>query len=349
MIRTLFLTTALVGVVGHAASAVAQGVYINGVYTPAGGSITLPANGNVTLGTQPTLGSVYDAGAGAVTNAASDQYQVSPQGIVTTTAPVTGHGTTVTATPGFSQSYTVPADQNEIYNIVVPSAAPAAVTYAEPTYNTVAAPASSGWKARQIYVGARAGAVLARDTNFTVGPQGANPAVDIRNTYDDPGYTGSLVAGYGGKTAGGWGYRVELEGGYQTVEVESHRLRGVGTFRGSDANGDTNVLYGFINAYGDIPVAKRLAVTLGGGVGVGRVEFDDHGVSRAGTALDDTATAFGYHLDAGVSYQVTDAIAVEALYRYQSFIDANLRTENGNSEDIDVDSHNLLLGARVGF
>lgn len=343
MIRTLFLTTALAGVVGHAAIANAQGVYINGVYTPAGQSMTIPADGNFTVGAQPTLGTVYDAGA-----AAGGQYQVSPQGIVTTTAPTHSYGT-VNATPGFSQTYTVPTDQDSTYNIVVPSAAPA-TTYAEPAYTSVAQPAAAaGWRARNIYVGARAGVVLARDTDFTVGRQGTNPAVDIRNAYDDPGYTGSLVAGYAARTAGGWGYRVELEGGYQSAEVESHRVDGVGTFKGGDVTGDTKVLYGFVNAYGDIPVADRLAVTVGGGVGVGRVEFDNHGIRGAGTALDDTATAFGYHLDAGVSYQLTDAVAVEALYRYQSFINAGLRTENGNTEDVDIDSHNLLVGARVGF
>jgi len=339
MIRTLFLTTALIGIVGHSATATAQGVYINGVYTPAGGTMSIPADGTFTVGAQPTLGTTYDAGA-----AAGGQYQVSPQGIVTTT-PSAGHGA-VTATPGYSQTYTIPTDQDATYNIVVPSAAPA-VTYAEPTY--AAEPAAAGWRARGIYVGARAGVTLPRDTEFTVGPEGANSSADIRNSYDDPGYTGSLVAGYGGRTAGGWGYRVEVEGGYQSAEVESHRVSGVGTFKGKDVSGDTKVLYGFVNAYGDIPVSERVALTVGGGVGVGRVEFDNHGISGAGTALDDTATAFGYHLDAGVSYQLTETVALEALYRYQSFIDAGLRTENGNTEDVDVDSHNLLLGARVGF
>ena len=339
MLRTLFITTALVGTVAHAAIANAQGVYINGVYTPAGGSMTVPADGTFTVGAQPTLGTVYDAGA-----AAGGQYQVSPEGIVTT-APHANYSTT-TATPGYSQTYTVPTDQDATYNIVVPSAAPA-VTYAEPAY--VAEPAATGWRARGVYVGARAGVTLPRDTEFTVGPQGGNPAADIRNAYDDPGYTGSLVAGYGARAAGGWGYRVELEGGYQSAEVESHRVAGVGTFKGGDVSGDTKILYGFVNAYGDIPIADRLALTVGGGVGVGRVEFDDHGIEGAGTALDDTATAFGYHLDAGVSYQLTDAVALEALYRYQSFINADLRTENGNTEDVDIDSHNLLLGARVGF
>lgn len=342
MIRNLFLSTALVGVFGHAVTAAAQGVYINGVYTPVGQSTTLPANGNLTVGSQPTLGTTYNTGIQT-----GGQYQVSPQGIVTTTPNVGAN--TVTATPGFNQTYTVPSNQDTTYNIVVPSAPAPTVTYAQPVNKGVANPAVFGGTASNFYVGARAGIVFARDTDFAIDGQNGTTPVSIRSGYDDPGYTGSLVAGYGARAAGGWGYRVELEGGYQATEVDTQRIRGVGSFRGGDISGDTNVLYGFVNAYGDIPIADNLALTVGGGVGVGRVDFDDHGVSGAGTALDDSATAFGYHLDAGVSYQLTDAVALEALYRYQSFINAGVRTENGNSEDIDVDSHNILVGARVGF
>jgi len=363
MLRSMFLTTAIVGL---ATSASAQGAYINGTYTPVGSSITVPADGSLTLQGQPTLGTAYDAGHAAVDTMVGGQYQAIPEvpaihGAYDQAAPAI-HGTpyqaspaapvirdqTITASPGFSQTYTIPAGENATYNVVVPTPAPA-VTYAQPAAPVYAAPAAAGWKARGVYVGARAGLTRVGKTDFTVAGEHGYPASRIRSAYDKRGYTGALVAGYGARTPQGWGYRVEVEGGYQKAEVDSHTVPGVGTFAGKDAFGDAKVLYGFVNVYGDVPITKRLALTAGGGVGVGKVKFDGYGVRGAGTALDDSATALGYHLDAGVTYQVTDTVALEALYRYQSFVDAEVRTENGNEQKLDLDSHSVLAGVRVGF
>ncbi len=355
MLRSLFFTTALVGI---ASSAAAQGVYVNGVYTPAGGSVTVPANGSVTLGAEPTLGTTYDTiGAGTQPTTGyqtlGGQYEAvthSPTTHSQTTHSQTSNAQTLTITPGSSQTFTVPTGQDTTYNVVVPAAAAAPVTTYAPQPEIYAESPAIGWKARGVYVGARAGLTSPRDTDFTIGAFRGNPPAGVKTDYDEPGYTGSLVVGYGARpTNGAWGYRVELEGGYQTANVNSHTIEGAGRFSGGDAQGDTKILYGFVNAYGDIPLTDRLALTAGGGVGIGYVDFDGHAVRGIGTALDDSAAAFGYHLDAGVSYQLSEAVALEAIYRYQSFIDAEVTTENGNEQKIDVDSHSVLAGVRVGF
>ena len=348
MLRSLFLTTALVGIAGSAA---AQGVHVNGVYTPTGGSISVPADGTVTLGAQPTLGMTYEAAghhgyqSPAIHGAPGGQYEV------TAPAPVVEGHQTYTVTPGSSQTFTIPGGQNSTYNVVVPSTAAPAPTYAQPAAHHPAPHAvTTGWKARGVYIGARAGTASQRNTDFTVAAQHGAPRADIDTAYET-GHTGSLVVGYGARPAhgAGWGYRVELEGGYQSASVESHTVRGVGKFAGKKAQGDSKVVYGFVNAYGDLPITERVSLTAGGGVGVGHVDFDEYGILGSGVALDDSATAFGYHLDAGVSYQLTDAVAVEAMYRYQSFVGAKVKTENGNEQSIDLDSHNVLAGVRVGF
>ncbi len=343
MTRKLLLAATALGLIGHAAGASAQGVYVNGVYTEAGQSITIPATGNVNIGSTPTLGTEYNAPTQSI-----GQYKVTQDGYVAQNQAYTVPATTST------QTYTVPTGQDATYNIVVPSAAPA-TTYTQPINNatpTYQEPRASGWAARGIYVGARAAVNFPRDTDFRVDGQAGNPSVSLDNQYDDPGYGGSLLVGYRARSNGGWGYRVELEGGYQTAEVERHDLSNGASFSGGDAFGDTNILYGFLNAYGDVPVTERLSLTAGGGVGLGRVEFDGHGVRTnqgVQTALDDDGVAFGYHLDAGVTYNLTDAVALEALYRYQQFVDVELTTENGNTEDVDVSSHNFIAGVRVGF
>ena len=37
------------------------------------------------------------------------------------------------------------------------------------------------------------------------------------------------------------------------------------------------------------------------------------------------------------------------MYRYTSFIDAELTATDGTTSETDVDSHNVLIGARYGF
>ncbi len=325
MTRSVLLGALALGLFATS-SASAEGVYINGVYTESGSTITLPASGQMTISTAaggthtttPIVGTTYDTTTVAPTYD-SGQYQV------------------INAQPAAQTTY---------------SSAPT-TTYSEPT--TVTAPtyavepaARSGWKARRIYVAARAGIVVPEDTDFRLRNLGGGPDLRLDNAYDRPGYTGSLAVGYQGQ-AGGIRYRTELEGGYQSAEVEEHNIRGIGVARGAEALGDTNVLYGFVNLYGDLPISERIALTAGGGIGAGYVEFDGHGTRANGIALDDSAIAFGYHLDAGVSYQVTENVAVEATYRYQDFVGAEFTTENGNETDVDVSSHNFLAGVRVGF
>lgn len=228
-----------------------------------------------------------------------------------------------------------------------PAPAPivAAPVYAAPA---VAVPAVKAKKPRgawssRVYVGARGGWTGTRDTGFNIATGG------VRNSYENRGYNVAAVVGWGAKIKKSIGYRLEAELGYQTADVDSHRVGGT-TF-GSAAEGDTSTLYGFANAYLDVPLFSRLNGIIGGGAGIGRVEFDGHGIDLAGvgTVVDDADTVFGYHLDAGLSYDVTDRLALEAMYRYTQFVDVELKAEDGTRSDDDVSSHNVLVGARYGF
>ena len=349
---------ALLGAVAASAfaatSALAAGVYVNGVYTESGGTVTLPADGTLTItptgvagGTTPTFGTAPVAVSAptyhsAPTYGGSGQYQVLDSATTYEAAPVQTYETMPVQTHQAAPVATYEAQQAP--NIIIRNA-PAPVAAAP----VAAAPAKSGWGRSRIYIAPRVIGVIPRDTEFTLREQG-QPPIRIINGYDNLGYGGSVAVGYQASPMG-WGVnvRTEIEGGYQSQSVDSHDLAGIGSFSGDDALGDTSVLYGFVNAYADVPVASRLGVTVGGGLGLGQVKFDGHGVRGAGDALDDSATAFGYHLDAGVSYDVTDAITLEAMYRYQSFVGAELTTTSGNTEEVDLDSHNVLIGARVGF
>jgi opacity protein-like surface antigen len=194
------------------------------------------------------------------------------------------------------------------------------------------------------YVGLRGGASLFEDTQF--GVSGAT----VTNEYDRLGYGVSGVAGYEVEIPETrFGYRVELEGGYTQAEINSHNVSGAGTFTGGDASGDTSVLYGFVNTYADVNVAPKVDVFAGAGAGVGDVELDGHGTSATGRVMKDREVAFGYHIDAGASYEVSDNITLETMYRWQNFVDADLRATDGTKTNLDLASHNVYAGLRYKF
>lgn len=216
---------------------------------------------------------------------------------------------------------------------------PFAVALATPALTSMPAFAEDG-----AYVGLRGGASLFEDTQF--GTSGTTAT----NEYDRLGYGIAGVAGYEVEIPESrFGYRVELEGGYTQAEINSHNVGGVGTFTGGDASGDTSILYGFVNTYADVEVVPNVELFAGAGAGVGDVELDGHGTSATGRVMKDRATAFGYHLDAGASYAVTENVSLETMYRWQNFVDADLRASDGTKTNLDLDSHNVYAGLRYKF
>lgn len=205
-----------------------------------------------------------------------------------------------------------------------PSASEPREVFAAPT--TAPAPAvvdDSGF-----YVGARGGLMFPDE----VDSGGASADFEM-------GYTIGGLVGYDfGDVSPGVGLRAELEGGYGAADVDSFST-------GGSAGGGVDTLYGFLNAYGDIGILPSLDLILGGGVGLAQVSAD--GISVNGvTFLDDDDVTFGYHLDAGLGLALAPNVTVEAMYRYASFIDAELTNTLGVSDEVDFNSHQALLGLR---
>jgi opacity protein-like surface antigen len=352
MFRKLLCGTAVLALTGHAA--LASQVIVNGQPYAAGGTHNVSyghsAAGHNCCVTAPAVTTIA---APAVTYEAAPTitYQTAPASTYTA-APITYE--TIPATPITSYdaapiSYeTIPAAPVTTYEAApVTTYQPAPVT---PVYQPVApvkpAPVvmrdkkKKGWGS-QVYVGARGGLSIAEDTDFVVGPNAIN------NDYDDGGYNIAYVVGWRNRVSPRLAYRLEAELGYQETEIDAHSTGGT-RFDGTSF-GDTETLYGFANLYLDVPVFGGLNGIVGGGVGVGQVEFDGHGVNDLGVVMDDEDTVFGYHLDAGVSYDINERLSLEAMYRYTSFVDVELEAVDGTTSETDVDSHNVLVGARYGF
>ncbi len=142
--------------------------------------------------------------------------------------------------------------------------------------------------------------------------------------------------------------RLDLEAGYMTAEVDRLSVGGVNVVGSS---GEFRAFSLTTNAYLDYNITDRLDVFVGGGAGLGFTNTDDYrgnGVS----VFDGDDTVFAFHLDAGVSFDVTEMVVLEARYRYMNFVNveasgsAAAATANTTQN---VDAHLGLVGLRLKF
>ena len=185
------------------------------------------------------------------------------------------------------------------------------------------------------YVGARGGVVFA-DTEFEFIDGGGAETIDFES---DPGYLISAMVGYNfANVASGVSLRPELEIGYLSADHDNIDFNGEAE---DDVIGDASVLFGFANLFVDIEVLSDLDLIVGGGVGLGDVELD------IVEGFEDGDIAFGYNVGAGLALDVAEGVKVEGMYRYISFVDADLLEGVVDDGSADLDAHTGTIGVRV--
>lgn len=193
-----------------------------------------------------------------------------------------------------------------------------------------------------MYIGVRGGAVFADDTRFTI----AGPAT-VRNDYD-LGYTGSGFVGLElPDIYYGLGVRLEGELGLAQFEVDTHTV-GAAPIASAASFGATDALYGMANLYVDYGLGV-FRPFVGGGIGVAQVEFDNHGITGAPGVMDDTANGLAWQVMGGLGVDVTNAITLEAMVRYQAIQDVGVISSTGPKTQVDLASTQVMLGARFSF
>jgi len=214
MFKKLLCGAAALGLMSQAGFA--SEIIINGVPHSGGGTVNVPyghgtANCCETteLPYNPLPVISYDTAPAVATTTHSAPV------VTTHSAPVVTHSVPAVVT---TTHQSAPIVTEQVINIkpapVVTAPAP---VIAAPV--VAVAPAASGWSSR-VYVGARGGWSNVRDTSFNL--QGGR----VDNEYEDVGYNVAAVAGWGAKTSSGIGYRLEAELGYQTADVDAHRVGG---------------------------------------------------------------------------------------------------------------------------
>lgn len=212
-------------------------------------------------------------------------------------------------------------------------------------------------------------------STFTTGAGTTIPAGTALPAGTPLGWTTAFDTGYALSAAYGFRFadtfRVEFELAYQSNDIDTHSgvtaagilLDGedagvlitgspnLGVSVGAlvdDGQGGVDTTYLMANVFYDIPAGDNAAFYIGGGLGVGFVHAE-YAPSDI-TIIDGDKSAFAYQAIAGVSYDVSDDLALFAQYRYRgtsdveldvSLFDATLEIENRSSI--------VEVGLRYGF
>lgn len=140
------------------------------------------------------------------------------------------------------------------------------------------------------------------------------------------------------------------------------RVEGELSFARSDANeldyysdiysvdGDLDATYLLANVWYDFPTSGPLGYYAGGGIGAAKVEAD--------TTFDGNSYGYGpgetklaAQLGAGVTYDLSQSLALDMGYRYKYVADVDFDDNDGEGvyTGADVESHSLQVGLMYNF
>lgn len=194
---------------------------------------------------------------------------------------------------------------------------------------------------QSFYAAARIGAAFEGESQFGV------LGTQVDNNYDT-GYNLSVALGYGFNPNGLIGVRVEGELGYTSFDIDSHNVRGIGSFSGGDATGDADTLYGMANGYLDYNLGS-ITPFVSAGLGYARLDLSNQGVTPTGVVMNDSGSGLAWQVGAGAAFAVTNSVTVDLGYRYFNVQDVGLTAVDGTSTDVDLESHQINLGIRKAF
>lgn len=142
--------------------------------------------------------------------------------------------------------------------------------------------------------------------------------------------------------------RLEVEVGYRGANIDAFDVQGA-TING--VGGDVSTLSFMLNAYYDIPIAKRTSFYIGGGAGVAIIKGDLNGsVTSGGTTYflasdSDTDAVFAWQVMAGLEYKLSPNVSLTGGYRLWSADDPSFGLGKFDMPMI----HSAEIGLRFTF
>lgn len=157
---------------------------------------------------------------------------------------------------------------------------------------------------------------------------------------------------FGALSSDSIGVRGEIELSYGEADADAIRFSGNGPASEINVAGGIRSTTLFANIYADFETGGALTPYVGAGVGVGR--FSQDLFYGPGVQVNESDTAFGVQLIAGVAYEVSDRLTLTADARYREFynIKSNRFAPSGASTGVvsgDFGAASVNFGARIAF
>lgn len=148
------------------------------------------------------------------------------------------------------------------------------------------------------------------------------------------------------------GLRGEIELSYSDAGADTIAFSGNGPANEVNVSGGLQSTTLFANIFADFQTNSPLTPFVGAGVGIGR--FSQDLVYGPGVQVNESDTAFGAQLIAGVAWAATDRVTLTADARYREFygVDSNRFAPTGASTGVvsgDVSAFSVNFGARIAF
>lgn len=188
---------------------------------------------------------------------------------------------------------------------------------------------TAAFSGQGFYVGGSLGAALLNDIDVTVPYEGRS--VDATFTTN----VGPVLSGAVGFSFEN-NFRPEIEIEYQVNNFDEIEVAGVGK---ANLSGDMSRLGLFANGYYDFKSSGKVTPFIGAGIGYVKVNVNDLGLDGSADTDDSDDTGFAFHLDVGVSYDITKKVSIDLRYRYVDMFDL----------DPDSTSSNTYVGVRYFF
>lgn len=156
------------------------------------------------------------------------------------------------------------------------------------------------------------------------------------------GYIGTAAVGYS------WFFpetiadvRVELEGSYRYNDLDE-----IGSV---SSDGDVQAFSALVNGYFDFRTNLPVVPYIGAGVGATHIRHEDDGRGGAIASIDDNDTALAYQVMAGLTYNMSENLAIGVEYRFHETEDFTLSRSAGPDFEDEYNHHSAMLTVRLGF
>ncbi|WP_319525710.1 outer membrane beta-barrel protein [uncultured Desulfosarcina sp.] len=184
-----------------------------------------------------------------------------------------------------------------------------------------------------------------------IGIQGGINNMDDTKTKDSEGEmdSGYAISGFVGYDFGY--FRVEGEVAYRENDIDKITILGFDTVSSGDVTAASFILNGYLDVQNRTPFTPY----IGAGIGCNYFEYNGTAIYHSLTTIkyDDSETVLAYQLSAGITWDVTKALALDLSYKYLKSDDIEVSgtsnwgvTEKGET---DYENQSFMIGLKWYF